>query len=201
MHDLFGLLESLPPHLIYLVLGVGAALENIVPPIPADSFILLGGFLAARGSADIWIVFLVTWSANVGSALAVYRAGYRYGRPFFAQGFGQKLLQPAQLERMDEFYHRWGVWAIFFTRFMPGLRAVVPVFAGVSHQRFLPVAIPILVASAIWYGLVVWLGFQAGRNFDVILSRLQGVNTILLVFALVLFAAIGTWWYRTRKAK
>jgi membrane protein DedA with SNARE-associated domain len=199
MHELFALLEALPPLLIYVALGVGAALENIVPPVPADTFIVLGGFLAARGSVDVGIVFLVTWAANVGSALAVYGAGHRYGRPFFADGVGRKLLQPAQLERMEGFYNRWGVWAIFFTRFMPGLRAIVPVFAGVSHQRFLPVAAPIVVASGLWHGLIVWLGFQAGRNLDLILRRLEGANLVLLGIALLVFAALGLWWYRSRE--
>ena len=70
---------GLPPLLLYLVLGVGAALENVVPPIPADTFVLLGGFLAARGGPDPWLVFLATWGGNVGSALLVYRLARRHG--------------------------------------------------------------------------------------------------------------------------
>ena len=44
---------GLPPLLIYLVLGAASALENIVPPIPADTFVLLGGFLSALGDLDV----------------------------------------------------------------------------------------------------------------------------------------------------
>lgn len=198
MDEILALFQALPSHLIYLVLGLGAALENIVPPVPADTFVLFGGFLAARGNVQVWTVFFVTWGANVSLALAVYRMGYRFGRPFFAGGVGRRLLQPTQLDRMDHFYRRWGIWAIFFTRFIPGLRAIVPVFAGVSRQRFLPVALPIAVASGIWYGALVWFGFQAGRNLDLILRRLDEVNMVLLVIAVVLIAAIGLWWHRSR---
>lgn len=199
LQDVLGLLGSLRPGLVYAILGAGAALENVVPPVPADTFVLLGGFLAGTGRADAWKVFAVTWTANVGSALVVYAAGRRYGRGFFAEGWGRHVLDERQLRRMRRFYDRWGLPAIFLTRFLPGLRAVVPAFAGVSRQPFLPVAVPVAVASAVWYGLLVWLGATAGRNLDVIWGWLQGTNRALLGVALVLSGFIGIWWYRTRR--
>ena len=72
-------LVSLPPVLIYLIIGAGAAVENIVPPVPADTFVLLGAFVAAKGNASPLLVFLVTWGANVLSALLVFALARRYG--------------------------------------------------------------------------------------------------------------------------
>jgi membrane protein DedA with SNARE-associated domain len=192
-------LGRLPAALIYAVLGVGAALENLVPPVPADTFVLLGGFLAARGRADVWLVWAVTWSFNVGSALLVYWIGHRHGRTFFEHGLGRHVLNEHQLERMQHFYRRFGPFAIFLTRFLPGLRAVVPAFAGVSHQRFLPVAIPVAAASALWYGAVVWLGATAGRNLEAILRTLEETNLVLLGVAALLGGGVAWWWVRTRR--
>ena len=127
------------------LLGAGAALENLLPVIPADTFVVLGGFLAAQGRAAPIGVFLATWGGNVIVALLVYRAAWHYGPAFFTGGMGQRLLKPRQLQRLAIFYRRWGPWAIFLTRFLPGFRAVVPVFAGVTHQPLLPVAIPLAV--------------------------------------------------------
>lgn len=198
LQDLLGFLDGLHPVVVYGVLGVGAALENVVPPVPADTFVLLGGFLAGRERADGWTVFAVTWLANVVSALAVYAAGLRYGRSFFAEGVGRYVLHEGQLRRIRAFYDRWGLAAIFFTRFLPGLRAVVPAFAGVSHQRFLPVAAPLVLASAIWYGMLVWLGATAGRNIETIWRWVQGTNRVLVVLAALLASGAFVWWYRTR---
>lgn len=198
LQDLLGFLAALDPLVVYGMLGVGAALENIVPPVPADTFVLLGGFLAGRERADAWTVFTVTWLANVTSALAVYAAGLRYGRSFFAEGAGRYVLHQGQLRRIRAFYDRWGLAAIFFTRFLPGLRAVVPAFAGVSHQRFFPVAAPLVLASAIWYGLLVWLGATAGRNIETIWRWVQGTNRVLVVVAVLLATGASVWWYRTR---
>jgi len=200
MEALLDFLGSRGPLLLYTLLGAGSALENIVPPVPADTFVLLGAFLAAGGRADAWTVFLVTWLANTLTALGVYWMGYRFGRPFFQVGLGRHLLNPTQLRRLGDFYRRWGLPAIFFARFLPGLRAMVPVFAGVTHQRFGVVAFPVLVASGLWYGLLVWLGATAGRNLQEILAWLAGANRALLVSAAVLGVLVGVWWIRTRRS-
>ena len=200
MNAILDFLGSRGPFLLYTLLGAGSALENIFPPIPADTFVLLGAFLSAGGRADAWTVFLVTWLANTLTALLVYWMGFRFGRPFFQVGLGRHLLNPAQLRRLGDFYHRWGLPAIFFARFLPGLRAMVPVFAGVTHQRFLSVAFPVLVASGIWYGTLVWVGATTGRSLPAIMGWLGGANRALLALAALAFLGAGVWWLRTRAA-
>jgi membrane protein DedA with SNARE-associated domain len=190
--------ESVPEGLVYVLLGLGAALENVIPAVPADTFVALGGFLSAVGELDPRWIFVSTWSLNVGSALAMYRLGYTHGRPFFEAGWGRRVLRPHQMERMARFYARFGTAAIFLTRFLPGLRSIVPVFAGVSHQPLILVAIPIASASAIWYGALIWLGALAGQNLDVLRELLGRVNGVLLVVAVLIVVPSGVWWWRTR---
>ena len=180
------------------MLGAGAALENIVPPVPADTFILLGGFLAVRGPAEVTLVFLVTWLANAVGALLVYGAGYRFGPPFFDSRLGRLLLQPEQLARVRRFYRRRGTSAIFFARFLPGLRAVVPAFAGVARLSFASVALPVTIASALWYGGLVWLGAMAGENLEAIAEWFAAANRLLLLIAIGVAAVVLVAWRRTR---
>jgi membrane protein DedA with SNARE-associated domain len=201
LNQLFGLAEGLPAWLIYLTLGTGAALENILPPVPADTFVVLGAFLAARGGlVSAPVVFWVTWIANTLAAGAVYLAGRRYGEPFFESGLGRYLLNRHQLDRVRVFYDRWGLWAIFFTRFLPGLRVVVPVFGGVTRQSAPRVMVPILLASGIWYALLVVAGVGAAQNLDAVLGRLRGINGWLIGVAVALVLVITWWWFRTRRA-
>ena len=79
---------------------------------------------------------------------------------------GRHLLNDHQMERMRLFHQKWGVVAIFLTRFLPGLRAMVPASAGVSRIAWWRVAVPVAIASAIWYGALVWLGSTAGSHLD-----------------------------------
>lgn len=201
MESLLGVLRwltSVPPIVLYLILGVGAATENVVPPIPADTFVLAGALLAARGAADPWVVFLATWLPNVLSAIVVYVLARRYGRRFFKLPVAKWLLREHQLEQIGGFYHRFGVPAIFLSRFLPALRAMVPVFAGVSRMSAWKVVPPVVIASAIWYGLLVYLGAFAGRNLDVIARIFENVSSALLWVALGLLALLVAWWWRTR---
>ena len=192
-------LMELPIAIVYVVIGIGAGVENFIPPIPADTFVLLGAFLAAGGRGSPWLVFLITWGSNVASAVIVYFLAYHYGKRFFDMPVGHWLINKRQWEQIGKFYDRWGVPAIFMSRFFPAFRAMVPVFAGVTHVRFIKVFLPLAFASALWYGFVVYLGAAAGKNWQAIMAFFGRFSTILLIIAAVLLIAFGTWWWRTRR--
>ncbi|HSH46898.1 MAG TPA: DedA family protein [Longimicrobiales bacterium] len=198
IQGILGWLTGLPALLIYVVLGIGAALENIIPPIPADTFVLAGAVLAARGAADPWLVYLVTWIPNVVSAVGVYYVARRYGRGFFRLPVARWLLREHQLQQMAAFYQDWGVPAIFVSRFLPAWRALVPVFAGVSGMSAWRVIPPVVIASGLWYGLVVYLGAFAGRNLEAIIGVFENLSSVLLWAAVAAFLVAGIWWWRSR---
>ena len=201
MREFLVWMNGLSDSALYSVLWVGAALENFVPAVPADTFVALGGFLAGAdvGGVDGTWVFLGTWVFNAGGALLMYGLSGRYGKPFFEDGLGRHLLRPHQMDRVAAFYERWGTPAIFFSRFLPGIRAVVPIFAGTTHQPWGRVVPPIVVASAIWYGGLVQLGILAGRNLALLERMLGSINRWLAVAALVIGTLAFLWWVRTRR--
>lgn len=199
VEEIIRALAALPPLLIYAVIGAGAAVENFVPPIPADTFVLFGAFLAAAGRADPLLVFLVTWVANVASALGVYALAWRYGDAFFRTPVGRHLLHPHQIRQIARFYERWGTPAILASRFLPAFRAVVPVFAGVSRIPLRRVAPPLALASAVWYGVLVYIGAAAGRNWEWVRAIFSEISGVLLWIAVPLLAAIALWWWNSRR--
>jgi membrane protein DedA with SNARE-associated domain len=192
-------LASLPPLLIYVALAAGAAVENVFPPVPADTFVLLGGFLAAAGRANPWLVILFTWLANVVTALGVYALAYRFGEAFFGTRVGRFLLHPRQLEQIGGFYRRWGMLAIFASRFLPALRAMVPVFAGVTRVSVWRVLPPLAIASGLWYGALVYLGALAEGNWRAILAFFGRVSLVLEIVAGVLVVAFAAWYFHSRR--
>ena len=192
-------LADLPEVLIYAVMGLGAAVENFIPPIPADTFVLLGAFLSTGGRASTWLVFLVTWLCNISAAALVYALARKHGQRFFKTKAGHWLLHPKQLQQIGKFYRKWGTPAILVSRFLPAFRAAVPVFAGVSEVPFLRMMIPLALASGVWYGLLVYIGAFAGDNWEEITGFFNRFSTILLAVAGVLVAAFIVWWWRSRR--
>lgn len=191
-------LSGAPALALYVVLGLAAAVENVVPPIPADAVVVFGGLLAGRGAANPWLVFLSVWLCNVASALLVYYAGVKYGPGFFAGRIGRMILHPGQVRRLSEFYGRFGLPVVFLSRFLPMFRAIVPVFAGVSRIGFWRTAPPLAAASALWYGALVYVGAVAGRNFEQLMRTLQSVGVWFWVIAAVAAAGVVWWWWKSR---
>ena len=178
-----GWLTTLPPALVYVVLAVLAFVENLLPVVPADVAVALGAFLSQRGTTAPIPVFLVVWFANVGGAVAVYFAARRLGRPFFATSLGRRLVSPAGVARLEREYLRFGVAGIFFARFLPGIRAVVPPFAGIFGLSTWRAMVPMAVASGIWYGAITLLGVYLGGSWEAILAALTRLNQVLAVVA------------------
>ena len=83
-------MSQLPPAAIYLVLALLAAVENVMPPVPSDAAVALGAFLSHRGVTTPLSVFLVTRSANLLGAGAVYFAARLYGRRLFSTPTGRR---------------------------------------------------------------------------------------------------------------
>jgi membrane protein DedA with SNARE-associated domain len=196
---LIELLGSIPPAGAYAIVAAGAALENVFPPVPSDTFVLLGAVLSDRGGLEPVPVLLVAWTANVAGAMSVYGLARRHGPDFFKRSWGRRLLKPHQFERVSEFYARYGLWAIFLSRFLPVLRVVIPTFAGFAHLGVLRTAIPVATASVLWYAVILYAGIFASENVGWVIDRLGTANAWLLAVAVVVLLSIAWWWLRTRR--
>lgn len=167
-------------------------MENIFPPVPADTAAALGAYLSQRGTISANAVFGITWSANVGGAIVVYLTGRTLGRQFFMGRLGRRLLQPKRLRRMERLYRRYGSGGIFLSRFVPGVRVVVPAFAGIAHLSWPRAVIPMAVASGIWYAALVFTVSRLAARLEDVARILAGLNWGILAVA-VLFLGFAAW--------
>jgi membrane protein DedA with SNARE-associated domain/uncharacterized tellurite resistance protein B-like protein len=183
------------------VLALLAAVENVVPPVPSDAAVALGAFLTHRGLTTPLMVFLVTWIANLLGAAGVYFLAQRYGPRLFATGTGRRLLAPRRLAVIERVYMRFGVAGIFLSRFLPGVRAVVPPFAGLVDLGWVRTLVPMGIASAIWYGGITLVGTMLGAEWERILDILAGINRTLAIVAGVgaVVAVLWIWHARRRR--
>ena len=161
--------------------------------MPADTAVVLGAFLSGAGQVSAWLVFVVTWAANVSGAAGVYLAARSAGRPFFEGRIGRKLLAPTSVDRIHRFYARYGLWGMLLSRFVPGVRAVVPPFAGLAGLRFVQAMVPIAVGSALWYGALTWIAATVVHRADDAVALIGKVNRWAILFGVVVGLGIGAW--------
>ncbi len=201
IEDIISALLGLPPTAVYTIIGVLAGVENVFPPVPADTAVALGAFLSTGGRISAQAVFAVTWIANVAGAIMVYAAGRTIGRPFFHGRLGRRLLNPGAMARLELLYRNYGTWGIFVSRFIPGLRAVVPPFAGVANLGTLRVVLPLVVASGLWYGTLTFVAATALREIDEIIEFARRLNLAGVVSVGVLVAVAVFAWRRRRRRR
>ena len=183
------------------MLGLLAAVENVVPPVPSDAAVALGAFLSHRGVTTFAAVFLVTWVSNLVGAAGVYFVARRYGRRLFASPTGRRLLAPRSLAVIEREYLRFGIAGIFISRFLPGIRAVVPPFAGLVGLGAIRTLGPMGIASAIWYGGLTLVGALIGSKWERISALISSVNRTLFIVTVVLAVAAGAWYLVRRRQR
>jgi membrane protein DedA with SNARE-associated domain len=199
MNELLAWLTSLPDPLLYGAIVLAAFAENVFPPLPADTVIALGAFVAARGNGTEFGVWSATMLGNVGGAMLMYGLGHRYGLPWLMKRF-PAIVSPSAADRFAERFKMQGMAAVVVSRFLPAVRALVPPMAGALGIGAVRAAIAMTLASGVWYGLVCILAFRAGANADVLLARIaEQQRAIGLVAVSIVLLVIGAvWWSRWR---
>jgi len=188
---------GLPPIALYLALAFAAAIENVFPPLPSDTVVAFGSFIAARGQASPALTFASTIVGNLAGAMFMYWVGARYGAERVLRRFGAA---GAGSSRVEQLYGRHGVLAIAVSRFLPGVRAVVPPVAGALRVGAVRALIAMGLASAVWYGGITYLAFTAGANFEALQARMaQGQKWVGIGATVVAVAALAFWWLRRRR--
>jgi membrane protein DedA with SNARE-associated domain len=178
-----------------------AAIENVFPPVPADTVVAFGSFLAARGDGTIFGAFAATLLGNMSGAAGMYWAGRRFG----AEKIERRLLQERGGDaeaRLRRLHARYGLFALFLSRFLPVVRAIVPPFAGALRIPFVRSIVVMGAASGIWYGLIAYLAFRVGADWEALQEAIRHYGTIIggVAFGLVAVGAIAWFIRRSRSS-
>ena len=177
---------------------MGGLLENVAPPVPSDMFAALGGFLSHRTALVPTTVWVVIWTTNVGGSIALYLLTRRWGGAFVATRLGRRLLPPQAIAALEQEYLRFGVVGIFITRLLPGFRSFVAPFAGLVQLPAAKAILPMMLASALWYAALIWLGVRVGGEWETIQRLLGRINGTLGIIALVVVGALVVTFIRRR---
>lgn len=192
-------LSRVPLSVLYLLMAAFAAVENVFPPVPADTVVALGSWLAARGQGSAFWAFFATWVGNVAGAGAMYVVGRRHGAAWMHKRF-PALGDEKNERRLRELHGKYGAVSLVLSRFVPGVRALVPPFAGALRISPITTMLSLSLASAVWYGLVSYVAFRAGADWGALMERITRYGRLTAVAAAVLIA-VGAlvWWLQRRR--
>lgn len=179
------------------ILAACALLEYVFPPFPGDTVTLFGAFLVVRYS---WSLPLVFSSVMIGSAVGAmidYAIGAVVGRRYRQGKVVQNERTRAQVERVLAAFRRYGPAYVTINRFLPGIRAVIFLAAGMAGLKPRWVLLFAMVSAALWNAMILALGYMLGAQWDRILAVVQAYGQLVyLALGIGAIVLLARWYWR-----
>jgi membrane-associated protein len=187
----------------YVVIFLGAALDNFGLPSSGDVVLFAGGWLANLDRAVLPLVMLSGFAGALTSDNAVYWIGRIGGRPLIIRVLKMRflhfLINEKNLARAERSFESHGGKMVFVGRFGPGLRSMTPLFAGVSkmkYYRFFPYNLSAAAVWAIAYSLV---GYVFGEYWGELLAVAKSFGIAIVALVVLVLAVYLTRRYQRRR--
>ena len=173
--------------------GVGLAVlaETVVPPIPSEVVLPIGGYLAQTGRMSLFAVLLAATAGSVLGAALLYQLGAWLGPERSRRWLARlPLVDTDDVDRTFAWFERHGRVAVLLGRLVPVVRSFVSVPAGVVRMPWPQFLACTLVGSALWNGALIGAGAALGTQRELV-ERYVGVLDHVLVAAVVLVVGWG----------
>ena len=193
MEYLESLFSQISPTMAYLVLCISAFTENVLPPIPGDTVVVLGAYLVSTDQLGFWGVYVSTTLGSVIGFMTMFFIGRNFGRAFIYKESRAKIFKEENINKVEIWFAKWGYWVILANRFLSGTRSVISLFAGFFHLNAFIVLILSMISAAIWNGLLIGAGMLVGNNWEIISNIISQYNKVLIFLTLLV---IGYFIYR-----
>ena len=186
----------------YFGIALLLALENIFPPIPSEVILGFTGFMTLSSKLNIvGSIIAATIGALIG-ALILYFFGKiisveRLER-ILAGRIGKILhFKPADLERAAAFFKRHGNSAVFFGRFVPVIRSLISIPAGMSDYPLGRFVVFSTLGTLVWNTVLIFVGRMAGHAWPHVINIIESYGKISLVVLAALFI-LGYFFYKKK---
>jgi len=197
-------LQSLPNSIIYLLLGISAFIENVFPPIPGDTITAFGAFLVGIKRLNFLGVYAATTVGSLSGFLFLFYLGTIMGRGFFLRK-DYRFFSAGDIRKAEQWFAKYGYYLVILNRFLPGIRSVIAVVAGISGLRAIIVGAFALLSCLVWNVLWISGGYFLGTNWDIMRTRLSSImmhyNTALAGVGIALALVLVVRWRLKRNKR
>ncbi len=179
------------------------AIENIFPPIPSEAVLTFGGFLTTISSLNVWGVILASTAGALIGAAVLYATGSLLSRERLGKivdsRFGRVMhLKQGDIHWAAGWFQRHGSATVFFCRFIPVVRSLISIPAGMSKMR-LRTFFPLTFAGTfIWNTVLVFLGRVAGSAWESVNHYVDTYSAVAIAILAVVCAFIAAWFIKKR---
>jgi len=166
-------------------------LESTLVPIPSELVMPFAGVLASHGTFSLPVILIInTTAALLGSGIS-YWIGAAGGKPLLLRYGKYALIRAKDIELTERFFARHGKATILVGRFLPVVRHIISVPAGVARMPLVPFFTQTFIGSTIWGSILILLGYHFGDAFLETAKQVKHVNLIIGVVILAVLLALA----------
>ncbi|GHN49952.1 alkaline phosphatase [Lactobacillus delbrueckii] len=179
----------------YVAVALLIAAENIFPPIPSELILTFTGFLTLSANLSVpGAIIASTIGAFIG-AVTLYWVGTFFDQDrlsrFAVSKVGRRFgLSPEKITKTENYFNSHGRAATFFGRFIPVVRSLISLPAGMSHFSLARFSFYTILGTAIWNTVLIYAGRFAGNAYQQVVQEFEGLSLIVLIAFCAIAAAV-----------
>ena len=188
----------------YIGIFLLIAIENIFPPIPSEVILLFGGFMTTSTDMNVIGVIIASTLGSLVGAIALYYIGKILNKErlkkIITSKYGKLLrLTPEDIDKADNWFDTKGNKTVFFCRFIPLIRSLISIPAGMSEMPMKKFLIYTIAGSAIWNTALTIAGSIVGEKWEDILAIMDQYSHIIVIALAIIFIIAVVIFYSKRK--
>jgi membrane protein DedA with SNARE-associated domain len=205
VEEIFNSISTYDPAYLYFLLLVVPFTENVFPPFPSDTIIVLIGSMLATGTIHFVPALLICSAGSEAGFLLFYYLGIKADQKIIDKIIHSKkvkFITPEAMQKAEDWFRKYGYGVILFNRFLSGIRSIISFFAGVSNLEQKKTIIYSSVSSVLWHVILLSMGWMVGRNIeeiDYILTTYRNIILILIGLGIIIF--LIRYFLKKRKTK
>lgn len=189
----------------YIGIFVLIMVENLFPPIPSEIILTFGGFMTTVTSLNVMMVIIVATLGSVVGAILLYKVASYFGKERLTKivlKYGRILrLKESDIERAENFFLKYGSWAVFLCRMIPLIRSLISIPAGMTKMKMSKFLILTTAGSLLWNTVLIGLGAMLGESWSEIVVFMDSFSTIIYsIIAILVVVGLG-FFFRARFKK
>lgn len=171
----------------YAAVFILMALESMIAPIPSEIVMPFAGFLIVQGKFTLLSVALISAIGSVFGSLLSYWIGIFGGRRFILRFGKYLLLDESHLEWTERFFKKHGEKTIFISRFIPVVRHLISIPAGIGKMRVGRFMAYTFAGALIWNTFLAWVGMKLRERWEIVHQYSSQIDVVMVGILVILF--------------
>ena len=181
-------------------------IENIFPPIPSEVILLFGGFMTSVSELTVIGVIISSTLGSLLGAIILYYVGKIFNKErltkIVAGRIGKILhLNGYDIDKANSWFNEKGLKTVFFCRFIPVLRSLISIPAGMNEMKMSKFLIYTIIGSIIWNTVLSLLGYAFGSKWESILKIFDTYSSLVTIILVLIFIGGLLYLFTKKKSK